>query len=586
MRKRILLIPSCREGNGTGHLKRMLNLYTVLSKTCHTRIYLPCSSPSEGYTAMLKGKVKQDALFAGIFPPDETFDFIVVDKRQTLRSEFRDWDERGILIGIDEGGEMRNHFPYLIDTLPTAAGETPPNISCPGFLDLPTYKFQKSNDYIPPARGFGAVLITFGGEDPAHLTEDTLQVLVSDLGIAFKDITVVQGPLFGSRNLRQGEVFLLKSPENLKDILYKYDTVFTSFGLTAYEAAAAGSRVILINPTPYHRELSQKGGFSEAGTGKVNKRKLRRLFHNPEKVRQPEVKGSGCFEKTLSEHILSLNPVKPAVCPVCGSRSETGKERFPGKSFFSCGSCGIEYLVSFKDKGNSYIKDYFFSEYEKQYGKSYLDDFPVIRRMAEKRLAIVSGIIPKGNLLDVGCAYGPFLLEARSAGYNPAGLELVAEAAEYTEKKHGIPVILSSFEEADIEVEYDIVTMWYVIEHFENLDEILKKLNKIVRDGGLFAFSTPNSSGITGKSRREVFFSNSPEDHYTVWNPVSAKKVLSMYGFKVLKIRSTGHHPERFGGVLQAERGVKRNIVNKISKVLKLGDTFEVYAVKTRSIFK
>ncbi len=563
----------------------MLNLYTVLSKSCNTGIYLPCSSLAESFTAILKEKVEEDSLFTGTFPSAETFDLIVVDKRQTLRAEFRAWAERGILIGIDEGGEMRKNFPYLIDTLPSAAEGSPPNIFCPGFLDLPSAEFRKGTGYIPPARGFGKSLISFGGEDPAHLTEKTLQFLVSDLGIAFKDITVVQGPLFGNRDFLYKEVRLLKSPDSLKDLLFEYDTVFTSFGLTAYEAAAAGNRVILINPTPYHKELSKRGGFTEAGTGKIHKRKLQSIFKDPGKIRYPEVKGAECFETTLSGYILSLNPAKPVVCPACGSRSATGEERFPGKSFFVCGSCSMEYLVSFKTKGDPYTKDYFFSEYEKQYGRSYLEDFPVIRKMAEARLSIISGFMKKGSLLDVGCAYGPFLLEARNAGYDTAGLELVDEAAEYTEQKLGIPVIRSSFEEADIELEYDIVTMWYVIEHFENLDLVLKKVNKIIRDGGIFAFSTPNSSGITGKSRRNVFFSTSPEDHYTVWNPLSAEKVLRMYGFEIIKIRSTGHHPERFNGVLKAEKGVKRHIINWMSKVFKLGDTFEVYAVKTRSIF-
>ena len=451
---------------------------------------------------------------------------------------------------------------------------------------------RKKPEYVPPETGFGKILVSFGGEDPGNLAGITLECLLGELKTDPGSVTVVEGPLSGGslsrllseKRLPEG-VSLLKSPGNLKELLYRYDTVFTSFGLTAYEAAAAGSRVILVNPSSYHQKLAKAGGFSEAGTGSINKGKLRKLFDNPMLIRSPEIKDDGCKEESLSAYIQTLGIPDRAVCPVCGGKSVESAERFHRRTFFGCSSCGIDYLVSFGEKENSYREEYFFSDYEKQYGRTYLDDFPVIRRMAAQRLSVISGLAKRGTLLDVGCAYGPFLLEARNAGYTPFGLELVREAADYVRDKLGIPVIRSSFEEAVIEEEYDILTMWYVIEHFSDLDRVLKKVNKIIRQGGVFAFSTPNGSGITGKSNRRRFLSGSPEDHFTVWDPASAASVLPMYGFEIKRIRFTGHHPERFPGRSRAEKGLKRRIVQLISMIFGLGDTFEVYAVKTRSIF-
>lgn len=584
MRKKVLLIPSCAEGNGAGHLKRMLEVFSSVSSVLHTEVFLPCSRSGNGFIKMTEGIIPASMLHIGELPPGAEWDFIVVDKRKTEDDEFARWIRLGILIGIDEGGSRRNGFHYLLDTLPVLNGTAVPNTFCTSCLNLPDADHRKDTGYIPPEYGFGRILVSFGGEDHLGLTEKLLVFLVEELKIDPGTLTVVQGPLFGTRTYPPG-IRLLDNPDRLKDLLFRYDTVFTSFGLTAYEAAAAGTRVVLFNPSEYHRKLSLKGGFCEVGVVNLNRKRLKRLFSDPRRISVPETGDGEDPGKSISSYILSLEIPEITVCPVCGSSESAGAWRQKARTYFTCSSCGMTYMVSFKKKRDSYRKEYFFSDYEKQYGRTYLDDFDSIRKLSASRLSVIAGIKRKGFLLDAGCAYGPFLVEAREKGFTPFGIELVPEAAEYVRDNLGIPVVCSSFEEAEINEEYDVVTMWYVIEHFKDIDRVLRKVNKIVRDGGLFAFSTPNSSGITGRTGRNHFFENSPEDHYTVWNPLSAGKILSRYGFRIKCIRSTGHHPERFPGVLKAEKGIKRGLLNLVSRTFRLGDTFEVYAIKTRSIF-
>ena len=91
--------------------------------------------------------------------------------------------------------------------------------------------------------------------------------------------------------------------------------------------------------------------------------------------------------------------------------------------------------------------------------------------------------------------------------------------------------------------------MWYVKEHFNNLDQVINKVSSLVKTNGYFAFSTPSGQGVSATTNKENFFTQSPGDHYTVWEPSKANKILAKYGFKVVKIVSTGHHPERFPGL-------------------------------------
>ena len=125
--------------------------------------------------------------------------------------------------------------------------------------------------------------------------------------------------------------------------------------------------------------------------------------------------------------------------------------------------------------------------------------------------------------------------------------------------------------------------MWFVIEHFSDLKSVLEKVSSLVKKGGIFAFSTPSAEGISRKTNEKSFFEKSPSDHFSVWEPSKAQKILLKFGFSVEKIVSTGHHPERFPSV--KKRGAKKNGIifnacEKISHVLKLGDTCEIYCRK------
>jgi SAM-dependent methyltransferase len=184
----------------------------------------------------------------------------------------------------------------------------------------------------------------------------------------------------------------------------------------------------------------------------------------------------------------------------------------------------------------------------------------------------------------VGCAYGPFLAAALERGVNPEGLEVAPEAAKGARENVGVPVHEGSFEETageEFSDPFDVVTMWYVIEHFDDLRRVLGRVNSLVRAGGVFAFSTPNMRGISALAARTEFLRRSPRDHFTIWSPASARRVLRRYGFRIRRVTVTGHHPERFPGCRRLRpEGVIWRVFGLMSRFLRLGDTFEVYATK------
>ena len=306
-----------------------------------------------------------------------------------------------------------------------------------------------------------------------------------------------------------------------------------------------------------------------------------------------------------------------ASCPFCkADRPVSGPGRLPGKdiagfpekTYRRCPACGIIYLTRLDAPSVKYDKDYFFDSYKRQYGKTYLEDFPNLLEAGRRRLthilnAHLCAFVPpcdefmqKYSLLDIGCAYGPFLAAAAEAGFNPAGIEPVEDAAHYVREKLGFACWQGFFPDALPEEfrtqsnsetnpePFDVISLWYVIEHFEEPGKMLNEISRLLKNGGVLAFSTPSFSGISGRKSLRSFLKNSPPDHYTVWSPLACKKILKQYGFELRKIVVTGHHPERFPllgrFVKTGSEGPLYRLLLFISRLFSLGDTFEVYAVK------
>lgn len=247
-------------------------------------------------------------------------------------------------------------------------------------------------------------------------------------------------------------------------------------------------------------------------------------------------------------------------------------------------------------KDMKYDSNYFDGQYKNQYGKTYIEDFDAIKKQCLRRVGIIESVLHKkkrqGTVLDIGCAYGPFLAAAHEHSWQVFGTDISEAAVSYIRKSLNFPACQSAFPDFDSSSEFgiaqfDAVTMWYVIEHFKNLNEVLKKVSSILKTGGIFAFSTPSASGVSARFNKKSFFEQSPSDHFTLWEPQKCQAVLKNFGFKVERLVSTGHHPERFP--ISAGNGWKKDsfqnkLLASVSHALNLGDTFEVYCRKIREL--
>ncbi len=197
-----------------------------------------------------------------------------------------------------------------------------------------------------------------------------------------------------------------------------------------------------------------------------------------------------------------------------------------------------------------YGEDYFLTEYEKQYGKTYLQDEPNLRLLARRRLKeLISILPPPASLFEIGAACGFFLDEARKAGYSVSGLEISPFASAHA-RSLGLDVRTQAFP-IQTTTQYDAVAAFFVLEHFPDQRAAFEAISNLLRPGGIFTAAIPSSHGPTFRYDPEKWLSTHPADHFADYSPQSLRRILPNYGMDLVRARPASYHPSRARGILR-----------------------------------
>lgn len=144
-----------------------------------------------------------------------------------------------------------------------------------------------------------------------------------------------------------------------------------------------------------------------------------------------------------------------------------------------------------------------------------------------------------GRLLDMGCGLGFFLKAMMSyQDWHAYGCEISPAAVRYAREHLGLRrVICSPLEDADFTSnDFDIVTMWDVLDHIPQPDPVLSRCHKLLKDGGTLFIRTPNV--VTQLMRSRIMKKIKPgqsylcaTDHPHYYSMRSIRTLLQRNGF-------------------------------------------------------
>ncbi|MBI3192855.1 MAG: class I SAM-dependent methyltransferase [Ignavibacteriae bacterium] len=230
-----------------------------------------------------------------------------------------------------------------------------------------------------------------------------------------------------------------------------------------------------------------------------------------------------------------------SVCGICGGRNldhlfwstdfsrKTTQEQW---SVSQCKDCTIVQTTPRPsiEELSRYYPDFYYpiGDVSTKYFKRY------IMRYQKDKVEKISRFRRNGKVLDIGCGVGFFLKEASDTGYESEGIELSSLAANIGKERWKLEIVNSDFLSYPYSPStFDIVTLWHVLEHFDQPVKVLQKVNQILKPGGLLVIAVPNIQSIQAKIFRSHWYGVDVPRHLYHFTPASLTSIVEPCGFKV-----------------------------------------------------
>lgn len=196
------------------------------------------------------------------------------------------------------------------------------------------------------------------------------------------------------------------------------------------------------------------------------------------------------------------------ICPACGrpEQQDTTRLRIDsarGKSSWAkCNSCRAYYLTGAYDTAAEACHTVDMPWGQMPAGVR-LNDFK--KRMYDAALAGIKKHAPDAKkILDVGCSFGGFLMEARNQGYDGSGVDIVPEAVDYVQQQGFAAEKCGSLEHCQLFSDKNPVDVLAVLDahiYWPNQPAELSAAWRLIKPGGLLVMRVITKSHFVSIGR-------------------------------------------------------------------------------------
>ena len=224
-------------------------------------------------------------------------------------------------------------------------------------------------------------------------------------------------------------------------------------------------------------------------------------------------------------------------CPFCESENTTSylrlKDYFLSQEDFEileCDNCKLLFTTPRPDKsviGNYYKSEDYLSHNEHKKGL-----VPWIYNQVKKvnirnKYKIAIGNRTKPHLLDFGCGVGDFLHYAQQKGCEITGCDLSEDARKFATKKLDKTIVSPEEIFALPHSSFDVITMWHVLEHIDNLKLQTEQLHHLLKDNGRLVIAVPNYKSYDAQYYKDKWDAYDVPRHLNHFHKESLQNIFS-----------------------------------------------------------
>lgn len=237
-------------------------------------------------------------------------------------------------------------------------------------------------------------------------------------------------------------------------------------------------------------------------------------------------------------------PVSPQTgfelpCPACGvARAHIFKFSKNQCDILQCSACGLGRTRARAFDPNTYYAETYFSGGQTDGYADYRGAEPVLRREFSGTVEFIRQFRPSGKLIELGCAYGFFLQEAKPY-FEVAGIELAAEAAAHC-RAQGLKVVTGVADEPTLSAlgSADVFVLLDVIEHLPDPYETLRLCVERLNPGGVIVITTGDFASPLARMAGAAWRLMTPPQHLWFFTPESIRRISARLA---VSVESIGH---------------------------------------------
>jgi 2-polyprenyl-3-methyl-5-hydroxy-6-metoxy-1,4-benzoquinol methylase len=235
-------------------------------------------------------------------------------------------------------------------------------------------------------------------------------------------------------------------------------------------------------------------------------------------------------------------------CPSCDSSNITpyiscidytmSEEKF---TIVSCETCDFKFTSPRPE--DEKLGDYYKSDNYISHTNNKIGLFNKLYHFARKisiniKLRLIKAEASGKKILDIGSGTGEFLKASESLGYTGIGIEPSEIARKKARKNYNLNISkdtsLYQFETS----EFDVITMWHVLEHVTDLNNTIKGLHKIIKKDGKLIIGVPNHNSYDAKFYGKYWAAWDVPIHLWHFTKKSMEEIMKKHDFKLVNTKS------------------------------------------------
>lgn len=232
-------------------------------------------------------------------------------------------------------------------------------------------------------------------------------------------------------------------------------------------------------------------------------------------------------------------------CPWCGSEKAQInlwlKDEFLSKEDFhicECLNCGLSYTMPRPNKekiGEYYKSEEYYSHQENKKGFIPRLYESVKKVNLKHKYNLATQGLNVGKMLDIGCGVGDFLHTAEEHGWTCTGVEPSEDAKAIAKTKTKANIINSEDMEKIPDATFDLITMWHVLEHVDDLKWQIEQLHRLTKTKGRIVIAVPNYKSYDAQYYKELWAAYDVPRHLSHFNKNILTKIFKSKNLELVR---------------------------------------------------